>query len=80
MKALPLENEKFGAATSYRERLDSLPTRGLIAPVLAVTIGAVEMKLEQDDWACSLDGILGRIDEYVLRRRLVHHFYFRITI
>ena len=50
-------------AARYRERLHSIPTRE-VHPVLAVTIGAVEMKLEQDDWACSLDGVLARLEEY----------------
>lgn len=49
-------------AARYRERL--LTSASSDTPVLDVTIGAVEVTLVQDDWACTLDGILARVEEY----------------
>ena len=51
-------------AKRYRERLESSSTSGDDIPVLGVAVAALELKLVQDDWACSLDGMLARMDEY----------------
>jgi hypothetical protein len=51
-------------AKRYRERLLSGSVSGSDTPVLDVKVGAVELKLVQDDWACSLDGVLARVEEY----------------
>lgn len=51
-------------AQRYRERLLSGSVSGLDTPVLDVKVGAVELQLIQDDWACSLDGVLARVEEY----------------
>lgn len=51
-------------AARYRERLKSSTRTDSDIPVLDVAVAAVELKLVQDDWACSLDGVLARVEEY----------------
>eukprot|EP01049_Picozoa_sp_SAG25_P010293 SAG25_NODE_1111_length_3929_cov_2.779634_1_plen_1220_part_10 len=49
----------------YRDRvIEASVPAGVPAPLLAVRIGAIELRLEQEDWACSRDGLLGRVAEY----------------